>query len=245
MEVGAEGPQRPRSHPAPETRERERSDQRARSAGVWVLSSDGQLRTEALTPLFFGFGTYIGFLSKSVLVYPRPSKQSRASAAMLGGRAAMLGGRVLVCRRWLRSSGAPQMRVSGSGLTGTTAATTADDDDGDDADAADDDAADALLTRAPSPALPPHDPKRITRLLAGASSLSQAFLSPTHPFLPYRAPHFSHISPFILVSHPPVSPICRTPLFPYLTFYSFFSLRPPTRFSQMSHPTFPTSHLFS
>ena len=165
---------------------------------------------------------------------------------MLGGRAAMLGGRVLVCRRWLRSSGAPQMRVSGSGLTGTTAATTAattaDDDDGDDDD---DDAADALLTRAPSPALPPHDPKRITRLLAGASSLSQAFLSPTHPFLPYRAPHFSHISPFILVSHPPVSPICRTPFFPYLTFYSFFSLRPPTRFSHMSHPTFPTSHLFS
>ena len=117
---------------------------------------------------------------------------------MLGGRAAMLGGRVLVCRRWLRSSGAPQMRVSGSGLTGTTAATTAADDDGDDADAAADDAADALLTRAPSPALPPHDPKRITRLLAGASSLSQAFLSPTPPFLPSRAPHFSHISPFLL-----------------------------------------------
>ena len=25
------------------------------------------------------------------------------------------------------------------------------------------------------------------------------FFSPTHPFLPYVAPHFSHISPFILV----------------------------------------------
>ena len=46
---------------------------------------------------------------------------------------------------------------------------------------------------------------------------------PPHPFLPYVAPHFSHISHFNLVflsfAHPPISSICRTPLFPYLTFH--------------------------
>ena len=43
---------------------------------------------------------------------------------------------------------------------------------------------------------------------------------------------------------PPISPICRTPIFPYLTFYScFFVFRPPTHFSHMSRPTFPISHI--
>ena len=44
---------------------------------------------------------------------------------------------------------------------------------------------------------------------------------PPHPFLPYVAPHFSHISPFILC----------------------FLFCPPTHFSHMSHPTFPISHI--
>ena len=73
------------------------------------------------------------------------------------------------------------------------------------------------------------------------------FRPPTH-FSQMSHLTFSHISPFILVflsfAHPPISPICRTPLFPYLTFYSvFFVFRPPTHFSHMSHPTFPISHL--
>ena len=38
--------------------------------------------------------------------------------------------------------------------------------------------------------------------------------SPTHPFLPYVAPHFSHISHFNLFAQPPISPICRPPTFP-------------------------------
>ena len=57
-------------------------------------------------------------------------------------------------------------------------------------------------------------------------SVEERDLVPGNPFLPYVAPHFSHISPFILVflkvffvfAHPPIPPICRTPLFAYLTF---------------------------
>ena len=45
----------------------------------------------------------------------------------------------------------------------------------------------------------------------------------------------------------PISPICRTPLFPHPTFYSCFSsilfFAHRTHFSHMSHPTFPISHI--
>ena len=55
--------------------------------------------------------------------------------------------------------------------------------------------------------------------------LLQVFVfRPPHPFRPYVAPHFSHLSPFILV-------------------FQDFLFRPPTHFSHMSHPTFPISHL--
>ena len=58
-------------------------------------------------------------------------------------------------------------------------------------------------------------------LILGFGSRYLCF-APPHPFLPYVAPDFSHISPFILV---------------------FLSFAPPTHFSHMSHPTFPISHL--
>ena len=38
----------------------------------------------------------------------------------------------------------------------------------------------------------------LTRVL-GVGAHLEALFSPTHPFLPHVAPHFSHISPFILV----------------------------------------------
>ena len=43
---------------------------------------------------------------------------------------------------------------------------------------------------------------------------------------------------FVCFAHPPISPICRTPFFPYLTFYSSF-LRPP-RSSRADAPPSPS-----
>jgi len=44
--------------------------------------------------------------------------------------------------------------------------------------------------------------KRLVRRSKRRSKADDFSFSPTHPFLPYVAPHFSHISPFILVFDP-------------------------------------------
>ena len=50
------------------------------------------------------------------------------------------------------------------------------------------------------------------------------YSSPAHPLssvsFPPPTPDAARLSQDFLFAHPPISPICRTPLFPYLTFYS-------------------------
>ena len=72
----------------------------------------------------------------------------------------------------------------------------------------------------PQPLPPPPTP-------SPTPSLNPSLFLSLNPLSPYVALAFflhQYITHFCFFAHPPISPICRTPLFPYLTLYSFFLL---------------------